>query len=66
MVREESREHRLTGKLRKIFPIYDYMGLSVERLGNPLSCRAPMNAANGNHFGVMHAGVLFSLSLIHI
>jgi len=38
------------------------MGLSVERLGNPLSCRAPMNAANGNHFGVMHAGVLFSLA----
>ena len=59
---EVSRADRLTAKLRKIFPIYNYIGLSVVELGNPLRCRVPISAANGNHFDVMHAGVLFSLA----
>jgi uncharacterized protein (TIGR00369 family) len=45
-----------------MFPIYEYIGLSVVELGNPLRCRVPMQGSNANHFGAMHAGVLFSLA----
>ncbi len=51
---------RFTAKLRQMFPIYDYIGLSVAELGNALHCRVPMQGSNANHFGAMHAGVLFS------
>ena len=57
-----SREQRLQAKLYGIFPIYEFMQLSVVSLGNPLRCSVPLLPQTSNHFGVMHAGVLFSLA----
>lgn len=57
-----SREQKLQAKLYEIFPIYGFMELSVIALGNPLRCYAPLLTQTSNHFGVMHAGVLFSLA----
>ena len=57
-----SREQRLQAKLYGIFPIYEFMQLSVVSLGNPLRCFVPLLPQTSNHFGVMHAGVLFSLA----
>lgn len=35
--------------------------MSVEQLGDRVRLKAPLSKINTNHFGVMHAGVLFTL-----
>lgn len=59
---ETSREQRRTAKLREILPLYAFIELTVEALGAEARCSVPLTAATSNHFGVMHAGVLFSLA----
>lgn len=57
-----SRERRVQTKLHAIFPIYKYISLSVDELGNTVRCSVPLTSDTSNHFGVVHAGVLFSLA----
>lgn len=59
---ELRREERFQQRLHKVFPIYEFMQLSVEQLGDTVCCAVPLSPHNSNHFGVMHAGVLFSLA----
>lgn len=61
-VADVARRTRLQERLHATFPLYQFIGLEVEQLGDRVVLRAPLSPANTNHFGVMHAGVLFTLS----
>ncbi|MHB8671299.1 MAG: PaaI family thioesterase [Acidimicrobiales bacterium] len=43
--------------LRQDLPLYEYIGLKVERIGEVLECGVPLTASNSNHVGGMHAAV---------
>lgn len=58
---ELSRERKRTNTLRRILPLYDFIQLTVEKLGDVAICSVPLSAENTNHVGIMHAGVIFSL-----
>ena len=59
---EPTREQKRTAMLRKVLPLYETIGLDVESLDGEVRCCVPLTPHNSNHFGVMHAGVLFSLA----
>lgn len=59
---ELTREARRTETLRKILPLYETIELTVDSLSDGVRCSVPLNPQNSNHFGAMHAGVLFSLA----
>jgi uncharacterized protein (TIGR00369 family) len=59
---KESREAKRTLLLRKILPLYGCIELTVDSLDGAVRCSVPLSPVNSNHFGAMHAGVLFSLA----
>jgi uncharacterized protein (TIGR00369 family) len=59
---QASREARRTAKLRQILPLYDFIELTVDSLDSEARCSVPLSVSNRNHFGAMHAGILFSLA----
>ena len=47
---------------KKNCPIYEFLGLTVlEAEGGVFKASIPSTKESGNHIGIMHAGVLFSL-----
>lgn len=56
------RTARIQARMRRMMPLYDSIGLQVDQIGPEVRCTAPLNAHNANHFGVMHAGVIFTLA----
>lgn len=53
---------RMTAGVRQLIPLFDYMGLEVlEAGGGRAAARIPVEP-NGNHFGVIYAGALFSVA----
>ena len=52
----------MQARMRKMMPVYASIDLTVEALGAEVRCSAPLSEHNTNHFGVMHAGVMFTLA----
>ncbi len=50
----------LQAYLRQVLPLYAYIGLTVESCVNVFECSVPLNEHNRNHFGGMHAAVLWA------
>jgi acyl-coenzyme A thioesterase PaaI-like protein len=42
--------------LRQMLPLYESIGLTVERMDDVLECSVPLSRHNQNHLGTMHAG----------
>ena len=57
-------EQKMEQRLRKAFPLYDFIGLKVLALGDEVKFSIPLSQNNKNHLGSMHAGILFSLGEI--
>jgi acyl-coenzyme A thioesterase PaaI-like protein len=52
----------MAAKVRNLIPLFEYMDLEVlEADGGRAAARIPIEP-NGNHFGVMYAGALFSVA----
>jgi acyl-coenzyme A thioesterase PaaI-like protein len=43
--------------LRDLIPLYQHIGLRIERLDDVLACTVPLTEANANHLGGVHAAV---------
>jgi uncharacterized protein (TIGR00369 family) len=57
----EELQH-MTAGVRQLIPLFDYMGLEVLEAGDGrAAARIPVEP-NGNHFGVIYAGALFSVA----
>jgi uncharacterized protein (TIGR00369 family) len=56
----QTREQRLQARLHDLMPLYGYIGLELLELVPQVRCRVPLNQRTRNHFGAMHAGVLFT------
>src|SRR5947209_3081399 len=41
-------------------PLYEHIGLTVEKAGDVLECKAPITKSNSNHLGGMHAAVMWA------
>ena len=51
-----------TAGIRALIPLFDYMGFELVEAGNGRAAgRIPLGP-NGNHFGVIYAGALFSVA----
>lgn len=48
---------RIETLLRRLCPMYEQIGLSVERAGDEIVTVVPLTAFNANHLGGMHAAV---------
>jgi len=46
--------------LRQLIPLYESIGLAVERMDDVLECSVPLSPHNRNHLGTMHAGIQWS------
>ncbi|WP_277588697.1 YiiD C-terminal domain-containing protein [Pseudomonas chlororaphis] len=46
--------------LRKMLPLYESIGLTVEHMSDVLECSVPFSRHNQNHLGTLHAGVQWS------
>lgn len=54
----KEREQELEKSLRRLFPLYDHIGLSVESASAGVyKCRVPLNKQNSNHFQTVHAAL---------
>jgi uncharacterized protein (TIGR00369 family) len=52
----------MTAGVRQLIPLFDYMGLEILEAGEGrAAARIPVEP-NGNHFGVIYAGALFSVA----
>ncbi|WP_447929896.1 YiiD C-terminal domain-containing protein [Sphingopyxis fribergensis] len=51
-------EAAIEATLRQLCPLYKHVELSVESAQDGVyRCRVPLNAANGNHLGTVHAAI---------
>ncbi|HZQ79893.1 MAG TPA: DUF4442 domain-containing protein [Acidimicrobiia bacterium] len=50
----------LEARLHQLLPVYEYIGLRIESLGEVLACTVPLTEANANHLGAIHAAVQFA------
>ena len=54
-------ERRLENDLRGWLPLCEHIGLSIEQARDGVfRCRVPLNKANSNHFGTVHAALQFA------
>lgn len=59
---EQADLETLTAGVRQLIPLFDYMGFEITEAGDGrASGRIPVGQ-NGNHFGVIYAGALFSVA----
>lgn len=57
-----SIEQEFQDYLRRVLPLYAYIGLSVDNCGPDMQCSVPLAVQNRNHFGGMHAAVLWAVA----
>lgn len=59
---DEAELAAMTAGVRQLIPLFDYMGFEITEAGDGrASGRIPVGN-NGNHFGVIYAGALFSVA----
>lgn len=60
---KSDHEKSIERSFRKILPLYDHVGLEVEKASEgEYRCRVPLNDANSNHFGTIHAAIQFAVA----
>lgn len=47
--------------MHRELPIYQHIGATIEALGETVRCKVPLNQANKNHFGAVHAALQFAV-----
>lgn len=52
----------MTAGVRQLIPLFDYMGLEVLEAGDGRAAARIPSGPNGNHFGVIYAGALYSVA----
>ncbi len=52
----------MTAGVRQLIPLFDYMGLEVLEAGEGRAAARIPAGPNGNHFGVIYAGALYSVA----
>ncbi|MBW3664333.1 MAG: DUF4442 domain-containing protein [Actinobacteria bacterium] len=52
----------IEAELRRLFPLYEHIGLRVESLGDTIVCAVPLTEANSNHLGGVHAAVQWAVA----
>ena len=54
----DSPEARIEARLKRNFPIYDYVGLEIESASDGIyRCVVPLRESNVNHIATVHAAI---------
>jgi acyl-coenzyme A thioesterase PaaI-like protein len=59
---DEAELAAMTAGVRQLIPLFDYMGLEVLAAGEGHAAARIPSGPNGNHFGVIYAGALYSVA----
>ncbi|MEM6606868.1 MAG: YiiD C-terminal domain-containing protein, partial [Pseudomonadota bacterium] len=59
----KTEESRVESRLRELLPLYKHIDLTIESVsGGVFRCKIPLNEANKNHFGTVHAALQFAVA----
>lgn len=61
-VQTEPGPATLEARVREMCPLYEHIGLCIERLDDVIACSVPLSASNVNHLGGMHAAVQWAVA----
>lgn len=53
---------RIEAMVHGLCPLYEHIGLRVDRVDTVIACTVPLNEANSNHLGGVHAAVQWAVA----